>query len=141
MFDHVLLPIDLNHPESWDKALPMARKLCGAAGTLHVLGVMHDLGSPMIASYLPEHFEEEALQRMKADLDGFIAEQVGPGVTAVAHVEHGHVAEHILSAARKLGADVIVMASHAPDDLRTFFVGSQADKVVRHADRPVLVVR
>lgn len=141
MFDNVLLPIDLNHPESWQRALPMAVKLCGTSGTLHVLGIVHDLGSPLIASYLPDNFEAEALKRMKADLDAFIARELGSKVTAVPHVGHGHVPEHILSAAQSVGADVIVMASHPPDDLRTFLVGSNADKVVRHADRPVLVVR
>ena len=54
---------------------------------------------------------------------------------------HGHVHETILKVAKKLGADLIVMASHPPDDLRSFLVGSSAEKVVRHADVPVLVVR
>jgi len=141
MFDNVLLPIDLNHPESWEKALPMARRLCGETGMLHILGIVHDLGSAMIASYLPEDFEAKALQKMKADLDAFIARELGKDARATAHVGHGHVPEHILSAAKELEAEVIVMASEPPDDLRTFLVGSNADKVVRHADRPVMVVR
>jgi len=141
MFDNILLPIDFNHPESWKKALPMALKLCGETGTLHVLGIVHDLGAAMVASYLPEDFEAKALQKMKHELDAFIANEIGKDARAVVHVGHGHVPEHILSAASEVGADIIVMASHAPDDLRTFLVGSHADKVVRHADRPVLVVR
>ncbi|ARE39253.1 Universal stress protein family 3 [Rhodovulum sp. P5] len=141
MFDSILLPIDLNHPESWEKALPMARRLCGASGMLHILGIVHDLGSPMIASYLPADFEAKALQAMKADLDAFIIRELGKDAHATAHVGHGHVPEHILSAAKELNADVIVMASEPPDELRNFLVGSNADKVVRHADRPVMVVR
>lgn len=141
MFDNVLLPIDLNHPASWERALPMAVRFCGESGTLHVLGIVHDLGAAMVAAYLPENFEKDALQKMKAELDAFIASNVPEGTRAVAHVGHGHVPEHILSAADDVGADVIVMASHPPDDLRTFLVGSHADKVVRHATRPVMVVR
>lgn len=141
MFANVLLPIDLNHAASWEKALPMAAKLCGASGTLHVLGIVHDVGSPIVASYLPEDFEAQALQKMKADIDQFIASAVPDGLNAVAHVGHGHVPECILSAADGTDADLIVMASHPPDDLRTFLVGSNADKVVRHSTRPVLVVR
>lgn len=140
MFENVLLPIDLNHPASWEKALPMAVKLCGG-GTLHVLGIVHDLGAASIASYLPADFEQSALQKMKVDIEEFIDENVPEGTNAVAHVGHGHVPEHIISAARAVGADVIVMASHPPDELMTFLVGSNADKVVRHADRPVMVVR
>ncbi len=141
MFDNVLLPIDLNHPASWEKALPMSVDMLGGQGTLHVLGIVHDIGAAMIASYLPADFEEKALRKMKTELDAFVAEHVPQGTKAVAHVGHGHVPEHILSAARDVGADLIVMASHPPDEFRHFLVGSHADRVVRHADRPVLVVR
>lgn len=141
MFENVLLPIDLNHPASWEKALPMGLKLAGSEGTLHLLGIVHDLGAAAIASYLPAGFEEKALQKMKTSLEEFIAENVPKDANVIPHVGHGHVPEHILSAAKDVDADVIVMASHPPDELMTFLVGSHADRVVRHADRPVLVVR
>lgn len=140
MFDNILLPIDLNHPESWEKALPMARKLAGETGTIHVLGIVHDLGSAMVAAYLPPDYEKQALERMETDLEGFIADHLG-GAKASPRVGHGHVPEAILLSARKIDADVIVMASHPPDDFRTFLVGSNADKVVHHSTIPVMVVR
>ena len=57
-------------------------------------------------------------------------------------LEQAHAGQEIILAkAGKLGCDLIVMASHPPDDLRTFLVGSYADKVVRHSEIPVLVVR
>lgn len=141
MFDNVLLPIDLNHPASWEKALPMALNMCGANGTLHLLGIVHDLGSAMIASYLPADFEKQALERMKEDLETFRDKNLPADASVQVHVEHGHVPEHVIAAASTVGADLIVMASHPPDDLRTLLVGSNADKVVRHATMPVLVVR
>lgn len=141
MFDNVLLPIDLNHPASWEKALPLAVRLCGTEGTLHILGIVHDLGAAMVASYLPAGFEQKALQQMKERLDKFCDEQVPEGTRVLAHVEHGHVPEHVLTAAEREHADLIVMASHPPDDLRSMLVGSYADKVVRHAPMPVMVVR
>lgn len=136
----ILLPIDLNHSASWEKALPMARDLAGEGGRLHVLGIVHDLGAAAVASFLPEGFEEQALRKMKTDLDAFISEKLPDG-NAEAHVGHGHVSEQVIAYAKRLNADVIVMASHPPDELMTWLVGSQADKVVRHSDRPVLVVR
>ncbi|KUF11364.1 universal stress protein [Pseudoponticoccus marisrubri] len=140
MFHNVLLPIDPNHPASWEKALPMAVKLCGGTGTLHLLGIVHDLGSVLVASYLPSGFEKKALEAMKTQLGEFAAEKLA-GVSVETHVGHGHVPEEILRAAKASSADMIVMASHPPSELRTFLVGSNADKVVHHADRPVLVVR
>ncbi|EBA10071.1 universal stress protein [Sagittula stellata] len=141
MFDNILLPIDLNHPSSWEKALPMAQKLSGETGTIHLLGIVHDIGAASIAAFLPADFETKALQKMKSDLDAFIASKLTEGSKALAHVGHGHIPEHILSAANDLGADLIVMASHPPEELMTFLVSSNADKVVRHAKQPVLVVR
>ena len=142
MFDNVLLPIDLNHDASWEKALPLALKLAGATGTVHILGIVHDLGSAaIVSSYLPKGFEEQALQRMETELEAFRDAHVPSGSAAAVHVGHGHVAETVLKTAEDLGADVIVMASHAPDDLRHLLVGSYADKVVRHAVIPVMVVR
>ncbi|MEO0362892.1 MAG: universal stress protein [Pseudomonadota bacterium] len=137
MFKTILLPIDLNHDASWLKALPAARGVASADGTLHLLGIVPDFGMSMVASYFPKDFEERALGDMKAALEAFAAEHGG----AETHVGHGHVPETILSTAKSVGADVIVMASHPPDELRSLLVGSHAEKVVRHATTPVLVVR
>ncbi|MEQ8898056.1 MAG: universal stress protein [Roseovarius sp.] len=141
MFDNVLLPIDLNHPESWETALPLAVKMCGEGGTLHVLAIVHDVGSAMVAGYLPKDYERKALQGAKTELNAFVDKEVPKGTKAVARVGHGHVPEHILSAAEAVAADVIVIAANPPSELRTFLVGSHVGKVVRHAKRPVLVVR
>jgi nucleotide-binding universal stress UspA family protein len=141
MFDKVLLPIDINHPESWEKALPMALRVAGKSGQLHVLGIVHDLGAAMVASYLPEGFEQQAVEQLNEGLKAFIAEQIPAGTNAMVHVGHGHVPQTILGVADEIGADLIVMASHPPNDFQTLLIGSNADKVVRHARLPVLVVR
>lgn len=141
MFDKVLLPIDVTHHASWEKALPMALDMVKDGGTLHVLGIVHDIGAAILSSYLPADFEEKALLDMKAKLEAFIAEKVPSGTQAEAHVAHGHVPEHILSEADRLDADLIVIASHPPNELRSVLIGSNADRIVRHATRPVLVVR
>ena len=141
MFQNILLPVDINHPESWQKALPLALKSAGSSGTVHVLGIVHDLGSALIASYLPSGFEKDAMERLKAELIAFAGREIPAGTASQVHVGHGHVAETILRTATHIGADAIFMASHPPHDLQTILVGSQADKVVRHAEIPVLVVR
>ncbi|MFP5509892.1 MAG: universal stress protein [Alphaproteobacteria bacterium] len=141
MFHNILLPIDIEHPDSWEKALPMAVELTGTHGTLHLLGIVHDIGSAWVAQSLPRDFEAQTLQNMKASLNSFAAQKL-PGNTRVkTHVGHGHVAEHILKAAKTIGADLIVIAAHHPDDLRTLLIGSNSGKVARNATIPVLTVR
>jgi nucleotide-binding universal stress UspA family protein len=95
----------------------------------------------MIASYLPEGFEQKAMEQLKADLTDFAEKHFPKTANVQVHVGHGHVPEAILRIAGDLDADLIVMASHPPSDFQTLLVGSSADKVVRHATLPVLVVR
>lgn len=141
MFDKVLLPIDVNHPASWEKALPAARKCAGQSGEIHLLGIVHDLGAGVISSFLPEDFEQKAMEQLKAQLGDLAASELSGGIQVETHVGHGHVPETILRIADQIGADLIVMASHPPNDFQTLLVGSNADKVVRHSEIPVLTVR
>lgn len=141
MFDKILLPIDINHPESWEKALPAAKRCAGSAGEIHLLGIVHDLGSAMVSSFLPEGFEQKAMESLKAKLIELAQAEFSDGANIETHVGHGHVPETILRIADQLNADLIVMASHPPSDFQTLLVGSNADKVVRHSNIPVLTVR
>jgi nucleotide-binding universal stress UspA family protein len=60
--------------------------------------------------------------------------------TNVSVLESHGAAESILQAAKRLGVDVIVMASHGRSGLKRAVLGSVAEEVVRHASTPVLVV-
>ncbi len=57
-----------------------------------------------------------------------------------AEVRSGAAAAGILDAADEHKADLIMLASHRPD-LRDYFIGSTASRVVRHAQCSVLVAR
>jgi nucleotide-binding universal stress UspA family protein len=56
-------------------------------------------------------------------------------------VDGGAAKEAIVQAARRLGADTIVVGSHGRTGAARAVLGSVAEAVVRHADRPVYVVR
>jgi len=53
----------------------------------------------------------------------------------------GPASRAILDKAAELGASLIVMNSHGRDGLARWFMGSVAEKVMRHASCPVLLVR
>ena len=135
MFSTILLPVDLGHDASWEKALPAALSFGGA---LHLLAVAPDFGESAVSSYFPPDYEAKARAGLKASLEAFAAERAP---AAKAHVAFGHIDESILAAASSIGADLIVMASHKPSELRSLFLGSHAGRVVRHSTIPVLVVR
>lgn len=142
MFNSVLVTVDLNHEGSWKDALPQAVSLVEASkGTLHVMVVVPDFGSPMVASLFPSDYREKALAAAEAELEKLIAAHVPAGVKCEPHLGYGAIHEEILTAINRVHADLVVMGSHAPDKVREFLVGSQADRVVRRSPVSVLVVR
>ncbi|MGH2632717.1 MAG: universal stress protein [Tepidiformaceae bacterium] len=62
-------------------------------------------------------------------------------VSVAVHAElSDHTAEVIVAEARRLGADVIAIGTHGRGGLRHALMGSVAEKVIRTATVPVLVV-
>lgn len=142
MFKTILVPVDLSHEESWRRALPLAVEMAEASGgTLHVTTVVPDFGAALVQDFFPKDFERNSLDHAEAALERLVAEVVPETVRCELHLEHGAIRTHVLTRAREVSADLIVMASHPPDQLREFLVGSHADWIVRHAPVSVLVVR
>ncbi|MBU2956533.1 universal stress protein [Paracoccus sp. 1_MG-2023] len=141
MHDNILLPIDLQHPESWAKALPVAKRLAAEQGVIHLLGIVHDFGSSMVATFLPRGYEEKILQAQKVELDRFADTHFDDPARVKVHVGHGHIAETILRAQEKYSADLIVMATDQPDELRSIRVSRDANAVARHSPVSVMIVR
>jgi nucleotide-binding universal stress UspA family protein len=50
------------------------------------------------------------------------------------------IGEQILALADRIGADLIVVGTHAARGMERLLLGSVADKVIRGATQPVLVV-
>ena len=63
------------------------------------------------------------------------------GVRAHWQAESGDIAAHILNAADSQHADLIVMSTHGLSGVTRWMLGSIADRVLRHATKPLLLVR
>jgi nucleotide-binding universal stress UspA family protein len=142
MFNNVLVTVDLGAEASWTKALPQAVQLVKASGgTLHVITVVPDFGSSLVSGFFPEDFKEKALAEANEKLQALVKANVPAGITTEAHIHYGALHEQVLACIEKTSPDLVVMASHSPNKMREFLVGSQADRVVRHSPVSVLVVR
>lgn len=64
-----------------------------------------------------------------------------PALAFRAVIESGYPPEHIVDIASREDADQIVIGSHGRKGLQRFFLGSVAERVLRSADRPVLIVK
>jgi nucleotide-binding universal stress UspA family protein len=97
----------------------------GSAYADMVLG-LRDLARTEATTYLKGH-------------QGSLRQQ---GYKVHAHMSEGEsVAEIILDVAAGLGVDTIVMSTHGRGGIGRWVYGSVADKVLRHACVPVLLVR
>ena len=141
MYTDILLAVDINDPEDQMKAVNTAAEYAKAFGsTLHVITVVPDYGMAIVGSYFPPEHEEQALQHAKENLDAFCEKNLPAGLEVQHIVGHGRIYHEILHYAEKVKADLIVMASHKPG-LEDYLVGPNAEKVMRHANCSVLVVR
>lgn len=85
-------------------------------------------------------YEQDAEKRVLQELTGLASEH---GIlSASCHVVGGGPAfDEICRLAQKIPADLIVMPTHGRTGLKHVFLGSTAERVVRHSPCPVLVVR
>lgn len=70
-----------------------------------------------------------------------VRREVPAGVKADTTVRVGRPYHEIIETAREAQADLIIIATHGYTGLRHVFLGSTAERVVRHASCPVLTVR
>jgi len=77
---------------------------------------------------------EEYLQGLKEHLRA-------KGLDVDTHVRYGDDAEEILDHAAQKEIDLIAMSTHGRSGFKRFFLGSVAEKVLRHAPKPVYLVR
>jgi len=140
MYNHILVPIDLDALETSDKAVKTATQIAKDYGSvLHFLTVVPPLGS-YASSFFPKGFRKEAAESALQKLHDYTA-GADFGDTAVHHiVANGAIYDQILSIREKTDADLIVMASHRPE-LSDCLLGPNAARVVRHAPCSVMVVR
>ncbi len=61
------------------------------------------------------------------------------GIAAAGVVVRGLAAEEILDYAKNNQVDLIIMSSHGRSGVSRWFIGSVADRVVRHSVAPVLI--
>ncbi len=126
-----------------ERALAQAVPLAQATGaTLQLVSIVTGLdddleAEPDTAPATPD----VAISHMQDYLASVVARLQPDGVTARAHVIHGHPVDGILRTADNTEADLIVMATHGRGGLQRLWLGSVALKVTQSAGRPVLLVR
>jgi nucleotide-binding universal stress UspA family protein len=131
----VLVPVDYSGESQ--RALAIG---CEAVATSGVLHVTHVIPSPPIGVVSPTTSSEERARQGLAQLEQFLT-QAGVAGCMQMHILEGDPGHEIVKLAGALKADLIVMPSHGRTGLAHVLIGSVAERVVRLAHCPVLVLR
>lgn len=141
MYKDILLPLDLSEEHVQARALPVAIELCHTfKATLHVIYVVPSFGLAYVSQYFPEHTEEKMLEKATKQLRDFVDQHIPKDIPVQDIIGHGSIYKEIIAAAERIGADLILMATHKPE-MRDHVIGPNASKVVDHAKCSVMVVR
>jgi nucleotide-binding universal stress UspA family protein len=156
-FKRILCPVDLSSFSL--EALKLAVKMARASNA--ALYVLHAIDNPFDELYMSSIgqadpavlglYQSRPLKRaqiIKATeghsevlLKQFAHDWVTPGSKVRYIVKSGDAFEAILDAAEEHRADLIVLATHGRTGLKRLLIGNVAEKVVRHAACPVLIVK
>ena len=138
----ILIPTDFSdHAEYALKvAAQIAKKNNGEIILLHMLELPHE-GSDAVGtgSDIPEimFFKNAAIRRLEDLMD----EDYLEGLKVSEIIQFEMAFDGILNISRKNDVDLIVMGSHGASGFKEMFIGSNAEKVVRNSDIPVLIIK
>lgn len=144
MFRSILVPLDGSRFA--EAALPIASRLARTArGKLHLVLAHTPSGAVVGMGEIPAVFPEADAELKQRELCYLTETAAGIGSVggAPVNVRHldGPAGPEVCEEASRLGADLVVMATHGRGAIGRLWLGSVADYVIRHLRIPVLLIR
>jgi len=144
-FKRILVPTDFSEPsqEALKAAVELAQHFSAQLLLVHVVPPVPVPYQPLVSpapSFDITSYLQELVEASKVAMQTYAEKNVPQGMAATTSVAAGDPAYEILRLAEELTADVIVIATHGHGGWQRFLFGSVAEKVVRLAARPVIVV-
>lgn len=135
MYGSILIPVVLDDAKGVARSFEAAKLLADSGAKFTVLHVVE-----AIPAYAAMEVSSAILESVFDDARAELAELAKGLEGGEFFVIRGHAGRSIVDFAEENGVDCIVMRSHKPG-LENWFIGSTADRVVRHAKCSVHVIR
>lgn len=137
----IIVPIDFSEYSEYalEAASILARKFGSELIVLHMLEL-----SNAILTAGSDALSEEAVFYLKLaeqKFETFLEKPYLEDITVTPIVKHFKVWNEVNEVADEHDANLIVMGSHGASGIKEVFIGSNTEKVVRHSDIPVLVIK
>lgn len=140
--EKILFPTDFSEEaeQAFESAVYLAESHKADLTLLHVVEQLHGLTHDDVLALTSMDIAEKRVKQAEEKLQALV-DRVKGGVSAKQTVREGGTWAVICDTADEEKVDIIVMASQGRTGLSHALIGSIAEKVVRHANCPVLVVR
>lgn len=144
---HVLAATDFSDPAA--AAVAWARDLAREHGAaLHLVhaaflfdpSLAGQEASPTAGPAIPPDLVRAVLDAARERLRPLVEELSADGLAVHGHVDTGAPSAVILEVAKRVDADLVVVATRGLSGFRRILMGSTAERVIRYSDRPVLAV-
>jgi universal stress protein A len=138
----ILCPIDFSEisANALEYAVFLASHHHAELLILHVVEQLHEFEHYQVLVLTPQELAEKMEEQAYEELNR-LTEQIKKTIKVETVVRQGKPFVEIIKEAREKDMDLIVMASHGRTGVSHMLMGSVAEKVVRKAHCPVLIVR
>ena len=133
----VVVPVDFSDNSA--DAVATALEMVAEPAAVHLVHVLFPLDSVSPGVVWGEVNDETREKAVRQCFEKFLAENKISSVNV--DVLIGDPGLEISEFAEKLGAELVVIPSHGYHGVKRLFLGSVAERVIRHALCPVLVLR
>lgn len=138
--EHIVVPIDFT--KSTDKlvayAIYMAEKF---AAVIHFVHVVVDYpGDAMIGSPFAQEYQVKVIAASQEKMENLVekSQEKCPGCTG--QIVKGDAVDQIIEFAETNSADLLITSTHGAKGLEKILLGSVAERVLKRAHCPVLVM-
>jgi nucleotide-binding universal stress UspA family protein len=135
----IIVPIDFSQHSEY--ALKTAAILAKKHGSEIVVLHMLELPSAFISSTTDSHETLFYIKIAEKKFDKFLDKEYLKDIHITPIIKHFKVFSEINDVATKHKADLIIMGSHGVNGIKEAFIGSNTEKVIRHASIPILVIK
>ena len=139
--DKIIVPVDFSKYSEYamEAAAKLAKKHHSEILVLHML----EMSDTLLTTADDEQSAKAVFFFKLAEkkFEEFLNKDYLKGITVTPIVKRFRVFSEVSEVAEEHSADLIVMGSHGVSGFTEIFVGSNTEKVVRHSDIPVLVIK
>ena len=136
----IVVPVDFSEATDGlvDYAISTANKLGSKVHFVHVLNMYP--GDAMFGVPFPQDCEENLRTAAKERMSNLITDMTEKSAGCTGEVISGDPVDKILACAKEKESDLIIIGTHGAKGLEKILLGSVAERVVRKAECPILVM-